>query len=193
MCPPSTHRPDSDDARFVAGLQAGDVTLFEQLYRTWFHDLAKYGATFLPDDDAGDLVQDVFLSLWRHRDQLSIHTDQELFHYLLRAVRNRAFDVLRHDRVWSTYVSSVFPTLDVEENRGEVTNTEYLLAHVHQLIETLPPRSREVLVLRWYHGLNFEQISSIMGISYGSAHVLHSRALAMVRKQFEVREKKEGA
>ncbi len=174
------------DARFVAALEVGDVGIFEQLYREWFYELAKYVATFANDDDAGDIVQDVFLAVWRNRQRLPVKTDQDLFHYLLRAVRNRAHDLNRRERVRDNYILAEplagreLPGLDQDESH------EDLLLQVSRLIETLPPRSREVLVLRWYQGLDFKQIASIMGISYGSAHVLHARAMAMVREQFKL-------
>ena len=183
---PRASSPQSEPgaARFATALQRGDVAVFEQLYRAWFHDLCKYVSTFVPDDDAGDIVQDVFLSIWKNRSRVTARTDQDLFHYLLRSVRNRALDVVRHERVRDRYASAEDASQVSSEEAA--SSVDEVFARIGPLIETLPARSREVLILRWYHGLGFEQIASIMGISYGSTHVLHARALAMVRKQLGV-------
>jgi RNA polymerase sigma factor (sigma-70 family) len=79
--------------------------------------------------------------------------------------------------------SELFTTND--EERADAQDT--LMDRVKAVIAALPPRSREILVLRWYHGLGLEAIASIMGISYGSARVLHSRALAGAKTKLGVR------
>lgn len=180
--------PAADDRTLVAALRLGDYTAFESIYRSEFAALHRYAASLVSPDDAVDAVQDVFFAVWNNRDSLPIHTLLELRYYLFRAVRNRAYNIKRHSAIQDRYDQYVVGeaeslTVSVSEAEdallGELSPD--LAMRVQQLIAMLPERSREILTLRWYHNLPFDEIAQIMEISYSYAHVLHSRALAMVR------------
>ncbi len=178
---------ETDTTDVLTALQNGDYGAFEELYRTRFEDLFNYASTFVSADDASDVVQEVFVAIWNNRETLTLRADKTLYHYLLRAVRNRALKVVRHAKVRDSYGEQ---TRQSAEQITQVTLPESdehdLPVKVQALIESLPARSREVLTLRWYHGLAFDEIASLMGISYGYAHVLHVRALAMVRQRLGI-------
>lgn len=181
--------PYSGSTRIVMGIRASDLQIFEELYRTHFEDLCRYVATVVRDEDAVDVVQDVFLSVWDMRQDIPVSTDQELLYYLLRASRNRALKIVRHDRVRDAHDR----TIETDMTSGilgvgpsEETAFQELVPKVTRLVNELPPRSREVLMLRWYHGLGFKEIAVLMGISYGSVHVLHTRAMAIMRERLGV-------
>jgi RNA polymerase sigma-70 factor (ECF subfamily) len=178
MAPNSSRRSQSSTTELIAALKAGDIAAFEAIYLKQFERLCGYVSTFVSDDEAADVVQEVFWALWNARESLRVQNENELSYYLLRAVRNRALNVLRQRRLQETTVSLA----EFSANEAALFDDEQF-TQIEALIKALPERSREVLTLRWYHGLGFEQIASLMGISYGSAHVLHTRALAMVRKR----------
>jgi len=182
---------ESDDRDLIAALRGGDVRAFRQLYLERFEQLCTYAATLVGDDEAADVVQETLWALWNGRAQLVVRTGDELLYYLLRAVRNRAVDAIR--RTHSRDARLLRFGHDVQSQGQDSADEpageprERLMARVDEVIAALPARSREMLVLRWYHGLGLEAIASIMGISYGSARVLHSRALAAVKARLGVR------
>jgi RNA polymerase sigma-70 factor (ECF subfamily) len=177
------------ETRFIAGIHASELHIFEEFYRTHFEDVCRYVATVVNDEDAVDVAQDVFLSIWNIRQDLPVHTDRELFYYLLRASRNRALKIVRHDRVRDAHDHAL--EIETRTSAQGIDDTDEhdrlaLVPQITQLIDQLPARSREVLLLRWYHGLGFKEIATLMGISYGSVHVLHSRAMAMMKDRLGV-------
>ncbi len=208
---PFSHRPDLDDSTLVERLKSGESAAFKQIYLERFEELCNHASTLVPIDDVKDVVQEVLWNVWTTRADLSVQTERELSFYLLRAVRNRALDLLRRKRVRerrarefieSPEEGTVHEESTVQEHElipGTLSlsalsisldsepDTDTLEGRVQNVIRTLPARSREILILRWYHGLGLEEIASLMGISYGSARVLHTRALAIVKNRLGVR------
>jgi RNA polymerase sigma factor (sigma-70 family) len=83
-------RATAADRRVVARLRAGDPEAFALIYRRWYEPMRRAAATYV-QCEAQDIVQDVFLTLWRGRASLRVR--ETLGAYLLAAVRHRAIDV----------------------------------------------------------------------------------------------------
>lgn len=194
----SASQPDDRNERaLLAAFRSGDLRAFETIYRSKVEILCRYAATFVSGDDARDVVQDVFWATWNARERLAFVTDAELSQYLFRAVRNRAFNLVHRAQIHQQYIAdqdriSAQHTAEDGVEHTDRSDTDTLLSRVNALIEVLPPRSREVLLLRWHHGLDLEAIASIMEISYGSVRVLHARALAMLRNRLDLATDEDG-
>ncbi len=197
LAPPNPN----DEMRIIPAFRAGDPAAFERVYLNNFDDLCQYATALIGADNAGDIVHDVLCAIWDARANLPVKTEHELQYYLVRAVRNRAITVQRRERTREEKLSLWRDESNSDTGDSQSANfdgrADYgsddgydnadmyaLLPRVRELINALPTRSREVLTLRWHHGYNFEQIAGIMGVSYGYVRVLHTRAMAMVRKHF---------
>lgn len=64
--------------------------------------------------------------------------------------------------------------------------------HVVRLLATLPPRERQVVVLRHYAGLPESEVAELVGISIGTVKSSASRGLAKLREALASQEQKEG-
>lgn len=191
-----------EDSGLVPALKAGEAAAFKQIYLERFEELCNYASTIVSDDEAMDIVQDVLWRIWQQRHDLKVNTDLDLSYFLLRSVRNKSLDALRRSRVRRTnaqkFSEDTFPLSKVrganevdehfygDDEFAPEADTDGIMDRVEDVINALPDRSREILILRWFHGFGLEKISSIMGISYGSARVLHSRALAVVKERLKV-------
>src|SRR5690349_16571413 len=87
-----------DDGELLRRIQAGDEGAYDTAFRAWYPVLVRVAAAVLKDTDAAEEVaQDVMVQLWNRRHVVEV--DTPLKAYLLRAVRNRALNHLRHLRV----------------------------------------------------------------------------------------------
>jgi len=178
--------PDSLHDALVARIRAGDTSAFETMFRTHFAVLFRFAQTFVGDDDsADDIVQDVLGWVWMHRATWAPPTD--VLSYLLAAVRNKALDRLRTEKrradVTQRFVApGESPAMGT---RGAATDVDAdaIQHHVWHAIMELPEQRRTVLVLRWRHALDWDEIARVMGISVPAARMAHSRALAMLRER----------
>jgi RNA polymerase sigma-70 factor (sigma-E family) len=136
-------------------------------------------AMLLVDDPATaeDVVQEAFTGLHRHWSGL--RDEAAAVGYLRAAVVNGSRSVLRRRRTARDYV----PPHQVNARSAE---SLAMLSAEHQAVvdalSALPPRQREVLVLRYYGGLSEAEIADATGISRGTVKSTASRALDAVAK-----------
>jgi RNA polymerase sigma-70 factor (sigma-E family) len=136
-------------------------------------------AVLLVDDPgtAEDVVQEAFTGLHRHWAEL--RDEAAAVAYLRTAVVNGSRSVLRRRRTARDYV----PPHQVNARSAE---SLAMLSAEHQSVvdalAVLPPRQREVLVLRYYGGLSEAEIAEATGISRGTVKSTASRALDAVAR-----------
>ena len=70
-----------------------DIT-YKALFRRYYPNLMFYATRLVGDEEAEDVVQDVFVELWKRRDSMVIGDQIQAFLY--RAVYTRALNVLKH-------------------------------------------------------------------------------------------------
>lgn len=126
---------------------------------------------------AEDVVQEAFAGL--HRHWAGLRDEYAALGYLRTAVVNGSRSVLRRRRTARAYV----PPHAVNARSAEsmaILSTEHQA--VVEALRSLPPRQREVLVLRYYGGMSEAEIAESAGISRGAVKSTASRALATVAK-----------
>lgn len=156
---------------------SGPLTL-EDLYRQHRMRLVRL-AILLVDEPATaeDVVQEAFTGL--HRNWGKLRDAAAAVSYLRTAVVNGSRSVLRRRKTARDYV----PPHAVNARSAEslaMLSTEHQA--VVQALSKLPPRQREVLVLRYYGGLSEAEISEAAGISRGTVKSTASRALEALQR-----------
>ncbi|MCP2253441.1 RNA polymerase sigma-70 factor, sigma-E family [Prauserella aidingensis] len=155
----------------------GPLTL-EDLYKQHRMRLVRL-AILLVDEPATaeDVVQEAFTGL--HRNWAKLRDAAAAVGYLRAAVVNGSRSVLRRRKTAREYV----PPHAVNARSAEslaMLSTEHQA--VVKALSQLPPRQREVLVLRYYGGLSESEISEATGISKGTVKSTASRALEALQR-----------
>ncbi len=166
------------DARPVpvaAATTAAPLTLAD-LYRDHRMRMVRLAVLLVDEPNtAEDVVQEAFAGL--HRNWAGLRDEEAAIGYLRTAVVNGSRSVLRRRRTARDYV----PPHQVNARSAE---SLAMLTAEHQAVvdalATLPPRQREVLVLRYYGGLSEAEIAEATGISRGTVKSTASRALDAV-------------
>ena len=112
--------------------------------------------------DAEDIVQEVFLKLYRSEERL--HRVRQMEHYLLRAVNN----------AWD----EAGPLPESEEDK--LMHETYL--RISKVMENLPEEQAEVVRLKCTDGLKFREIASILDIPVATAKSRYRYAIAHLQK-----------
>jgi RNA polymerase sigma-70 factor (sigma-E family) len=163
----------ADDAR----------TAVSALYGQHWRGLLRLAVLVIDDrQTAEDIVQEAFAQLYR---RWPLQDSDKALAYLRTIVLNAGRSTLRRRRVARLYTPPHEPPQDSAESTA-VLGEERL--EVQRALQSLPTRPREVLVLRYYLELPFEEIAQILGISASTARATASRGLtALTKKLKEVR------
>jgi RNA polymerase sigma-70 factor (sigma-E family) len=146
-----------------------------ELFSLHYRSLVRL-ATLLVHDvgTAEEIVQDSFVAMHASRRRLA-DRDRALA-YLRAAVVNRCRSVLRHRAV----VDKLAPGVPASA-RGQITELEH--PAVISALRMLPPRQREILVLRFYGDLSDAQIAAALGISNSAVKSHTARAMSALHAQ----------
>ena len=153
-----------DDRELLDRVRAGDEAAYDTVFRTWYPALVRVAGALLKDSDAAEeVVQDVLVELWRRRQVMD--ADVTLRAYLLRAVRNRALNHLRHLKVRRDTTGDVEALYDEPVTADQPVVAAELSEAVKKALDELPPRCREVFDLSRVHNLKYAEIAETLGIS----------------------------
>ena len=165
---PAGGPPDAADR-----VEGGAAAEFERAFDR--HAPAVYAAAHRVLGDAAraqDVVQEVFLGLWREPERYDPRR-APLGSYLIVIARSRALDLWREARVAGRAAERMKLLAGREEGRVDdvptaATERRQLRATVQRALMRLPEPQREAIVLAYWGGLTAEQISERTGVPLGT-------------------------
>lgn len=178
------------EGELLLRLRAGDESACEALFRAYRDPLWRFAYGYVRSAAiAEEVVQEVFLALWRGRGESALGG---LRSWLYAAVRNQALNHLRHERL-VTRLAERAETAKQEWTEGSGTESavamgapvpdalSQLEAHeldaaIERAVAALPERRRVAMTLRWKHEMSPAEIGRVLGTSAESVRVLLTRA-----------------
>ena len=172
-----------DDVTLWRQFRDGNHHVFESIYIRYIDHMSNYGRRLSQDDElVKDAIQDVFVDLWRNRRNLG--STDSIEYYLIKA--------LRRNLVKKITFAKRFTHGEIEDHQFELSPEITLIAleqkqertkQLHQKLKSLSSRQKEAIFLKFYSGLSYSHISSIMQITPQSAYNTVFRALEALREQ----------
>jgi len=137
---------------------------------------------------AEDLLQDVFVKVVQTLNSDRYNEEGKFQPWLMRIAHNLAIDHFRKMKRYPSVVmedgSNIFNTLQfADENVEDLRIKDETYALVQQLIEELPETQKQVLIMRHYMDLSFQEISEQTGVSINTALGRMRYALINMRKK----------
>ncbi|HSA04124.1 MAG TPA: RNA polymerase sigma-70 factor [Tenuifilaceae bacterium] len=173
------------DKNIVDALRQGDEQVFETIFRTYYERLCNYANTILNDmDEAEEMVQSAFLTVWEKHDTLEIHTSVKS--YLYRAVHNSCLNRVKHFKVRKTYGDSVKNQTELlhDDASQDLIGSE-LDAIVANAIDSLPDQCKLVFKLSRFENLTYAEIAEQLGISVKTVENHMVKALKVLREKLK--------
>lgn len=133
--------------------------------------------------DAEDVVQEAFVRYWRHQRELP--GDPQAL--LITSVRRAALDLARREGRRAVREEKADGGLEEREGIFDPLpgDGDERRAEIESALRRLPPEQREVLVLKIWQELTFEQIGETLDISPNTAASRYRYALAALRKELK--------
>jgi len=171
-----------DDGELLRRIQAGDEGAYDAAFRAWYPVLVRVATAVLRDTDAAEEVsQDVMVQLWQRRHVVDV--DTPLKAYLLRAVRNRALNHLRHLKVRRDSEPDVELTYNAPLSADMPSGAQELSVAAQKAVAELPPRCREIFELSRVDGLKYSEIAEALDISQKTVEAQMGKALRILRER----------
>lgn len=160
-------KKDETNQKLVQAIKAGDKNAFEKLFYSYYNDLCNlaFKITKCPEQ-ARDVVQDVFLKIWKKRKGLEINIS--LRAYLYQSIWNQALNGKnkKDSRRELQEKFSKDANYNVEmETIHRDDRTQQLVAEIWRIVDAMADRRKFVFVLHRKHGLTYKEIAKVMGIT----------------------------
>lgn len=172
------------EIKFWNGLRNGDPSSLSALYDRYFKLLYNYGKKINAGNRSlEDAIHDLFVDLWRFRENLSATTSVRFYLYRSlrrRLVRNRGKDFYPENGMVPNDLLQSVPCL--EQDIIEKETQHHRVNHLKKLLNDLSPRQYEALILRFYDELSFEEIGGILNVNEQSARNLVHRGLTQLKQ-----------
>jgi RNA polymerase sigma-70 factor (ECF subfamily) len=156
---------------------------FRRLFDLHFAEIFRYVYRHVHSaEEAKDLVHDAFLRIWQKRDEVDL-AGPSARSFLYTIARYRCLDHLRHRRIEERcqHESAMPEEAEAPDPQEELTSQETAAA-IQRAVDSLPPRQREILQLRWQRQASYDKIAQALGISPKTVAVHISRALQHLRE-----------
>lgn len=178
------------DAELVTALRDSNSeiakTAFETIFRSYYPLLGDFATRYLyARDIANEVVSDTLVRIWDRRNVLEIHGTLRAFLYtaVANSARNRRRDMEREykraerslvggeDPAW---MGMRTPASDTLATAADIRN------RLWDIVQALG-EDGTILLLRWRHGFDYEEIGQALGVSAMAAQRRHSRAMKRLR------------
>jgi len=131
------------------------------------------------EEDAKDLVQDLFISLWIKREILEIKVS--LSAYLFSAIKYRIINYIESNLVKSNYLKTLEKAFDYDNSTNEKILCNDLERFLESGIKSLSPKVKEVFVLSRMERLSNNEIASKLDVSEQTVKNQISKALKTLK------------
>ncbi len=168
----------SDEEQIVLQIRDGDEVAFGRLFEEYQPRLFRFIWHMVRSEAAAnDLVQNIFLKIWRGRQRW--RPGNSLQGYLYRAAKNSALNYLRdsksdrREEITEKHMAVGDPATDLEEKETSRA--------IQECIDALPPGCRSVFVMSRYEESKYKEIAETLEISIKTVETQMGRALRRLR------------
>ena len=179
------------DSELISQYRNGSEAAFEMLVDKYKSRVFTTILMIVKDQGvAEDLLQDVFVKVVQTLNSDRYNEEGKFQPWLMRIAHNLAIDHFRKMKRYPSVVmedgSNIFNTLQfADDNVEELRIKDETYALVQQLIDELPDTQKQVLIMRHYMDLSFQEISEQTGVSINTALGRMRYALINMRKKLQ--------
>jgi RNA polymerase sigma-70 factor, ECF subfamily len=173
------------DNELVRRLSKGDQLAFKDLYLKFHARIYNFCFKLLASsEEAKDIVQHVFITLWDQRETLD--AEKSIEKYIYTIARYSAYQNLRK-RVYQH--AAIVYLINNEPQLKEVTFDDVLYDELkgffEEVIESLPARRKEIFKLNRNEGLTYKDIALRLNISENTVDTQMRHSLQFIKKAYD--------
>ncbi|MBC5641450.1 RNA polymerase sigma-70 factor [Parabacteroides sp. BX2] len=146
---------------------------FEDVYLSYFSKMKYFAKEYvISEEDAENIVQDVFVELWENKEMLNMHMN--LIAYLFTTIKNKCLNHLRHklvvqetaNKLQEEYTISLRMNLDsLETFDNNLFSDQDIEKLISRALDALPEKCRAIFIMSKIEGKKHNEIAQELNIS----------------------------
>ena len=177
----STTTPDSTTAvekSILTQLAAGNNKAMDYMFDNYYNALCNHANRVVKDDTAAeDIVQEVMLTIWKKREQITI--ESSLKAYLYRCVTNRSLNHLRDKKNHVEEIEDKFMDVSADIEEKIYFNETHQI--IMEQVNKLSPRCRQVFIMNRLEQMKYKEIAAELEISVKTVEHHIAKGLMILR------------
>ncbi|MGJ5643066.1 RNA polymerase sigma factor [Formosa sp. S-31] len=171
------------DLELVVAIAKNDKTAFKTLFERYYQRINTYVFTFVHDNEkANDIAQQVFVKLWEQRERMSsISSPRSYLYSIAYNIYVDDYRGLKREQLFLEELQRRSLAAQIEVN-DELTQAR--IKKLKAVIDTLPKRCKEVLLLNKIEGLKYKEIAEQLDISVHTVNAQMQNAFAKIKEAF---------
>ncbi len=174
----------SEEKKWLRSLRKGDVKSFEFIFRFYYEPMLDHATRILGEAaEAEEVVQDVFLKIWRDRQKLRIQTSLQA--YLYTSVYHACLNLIRKKKQgydYRQYLSrQTVPVFPADERLYYAETSR----RVFDVLERMPERRRTIFTMSRFQGMTYRDIAQKLSLSVKTVEDNMTKALRFLRKNLK--------
>lgn len=171
------------DEELFGLVREGDRRAYEELYDRYKRPLVAYALKKMNEEEAYDLIHDLWLRIWEKRETLDIKGT--VVSYLFKATRNRMIDFMARSAHSQRYLASV----EITAASPEVKKADYelrekmFMSQIEQVLNKYSDKAHSIVRLRM-QGYNNHEIAEKLNLSEKTIRNQHSSILKFLKTKF---------
>ena len=175
------------EKKWIVGLKKGNQEDFRKIFDEYSKRIFVFAKGYLKsNEEAEEVVQEVFVKIWNVR--ASINTELSFKSYLFKITYNYIRELFLKKNRENIYKHEILDfAVDFDNRTEESLDYSSLLELVEKLIDNLPPRQREIILLKKKQGLPIKEIASVLDISHRTVEKHLSEALKNLKRDLSAK------
>jgi RNA polymerase sigma-70 factor, ECF subfamily len=161
-----------------------NIKAFQEVFEHYYQPLCRFATGYVSDQDsAEEIVQQVFINLWEHREE--IDPQKAIKSYLFTSVKNRCLNHIRDNKKFRNYYLDVELELEIPVSDNDKTEMADLEKQVADALDKLPEKCREVFMMCRFEDMKYKDVALKLDISQKTVEAQMSKALKILREELK--------
>ncbi|SHF39363.1 RNA polymerase sigma-70 factor, ECF subfamily [Mariniphaga anaerophila] len=176
---------NTSDTELTYLINAGVKEAFQEIFERYAGRIYQFSLSYLKNEqDAEELVQDVFLKIWEKRE--SLDKSKNIKAFIFKVAVNSIYDFIRRKNVENAFRDFSRANFEKQsDNTWHQVIFDEMSDNLETLIKQMPPERQRVFRLSREEGLSNEEIASKLNISKRTAENQLYRATTFLKKHFK--------
>ena len=169
------------ERELISSLKAGDMKAYRILFARYYPKFLHFATIMVGGgiDDAKDIMQDVFIKIWRYRDRLD--ENLSLYNYIYVLTKREVLNYLRGRRIPVALPED--DSILSEESVERTVSGKEMEAVVTGIIREMPQPKRRIFLMSRFNGMSVKDIAGILSLSVRSVNYHIETAKEFLRKR----------